>query len=126
MTGVWGWQLLGRSGEIRTYGTVHLWGDLDEQHEQAHRWAADRMCAELWRVEPRWERLSGWRVRVWSGQREAVAEAEEWLAVLRAGPLARVRDRVELLSRPVGRSLAKVHAPEVGRNRDAVTHTKSG
>ncbi len=96
----WRWQLLGRHGEIRNYGTTTLWGDLDEQVTLAQRWAAERMCAELWRVEPRWELLAGWRVRVWSGPHEVVAEAEEWLSVLRVGPLARPRDRVELLTRP--------------------------
>lgn len=104
MTGqVWQWRLLDGRGEAHAFGTVHLWGDTVEQQQAAERWAADRMCVELWRVEPDWERLSGWRVRVWCGQTEVVAAAEEWLSVLRVGPLARARDRVELLARQGGR-----------------------
>lgn len=98
---VWRWQVLGRSGEIQSYGTVDIWGDVAEQQHLAERWAADKMALLLYDVEPRWERLAGWRVRVFSDrhQCEAASEAEEWLTVLRGGPLARMADRVELLPR---------------------------
>lgn len=96
----WRWQMLDRRGEVHTYGTVDLWGDPDEQQRTAGRWAADKMALALWQVEPQWERLSGWRVRVWCDSSEVHADAEEWLAQLRGGPLARMRDRVELLTRP--------------------------
>lgn len=97
----WRWQVLDRSGEIQSYGVVDMWGDLAEQQHLAQRWAADKMSLLLYDAEPRWERLAGWRVRVFSDhhQCEAVSEAEEWLAVLRVGPLARMSDRVELLPR---------------------------
>lgn len=98
---VWRWQVLDRRGEIQTFGTIDIWGSPDEQQHLAQRWAADKMALMLYDAEPRWERLSGWRVRVFSDRHgaEAEAEAEEWLAVLREGPLARMADRVELLPR---------------------------
>ncbi|MEV1315401.1 hypothetical protein AB0J14_04870 [Micromonospora arborensis] len=98
---VWRWQVLDRRDEIQTFGTVDMWGTPAEQHDLAQRWAADKMALMLYDAEPRWERLAGWRVRVWSDRHglEAISEAEEWLSVLRAGPLARMSDRVELLPR---------------------------
>lgn len=107
MTGsVWRWQILGRHHEIRDTGTIQSWGDRDEQCRLADRWATDRMALLLWDAEPRWEKLTGWRVRVWSVEHgyETVADAEEWLRPLREGALARMRDRLELLPRtPVRR-----------------------
>jgi len=102
---LWSWQLLGRSGEIRDFGTIPMWGTPDEQRRLAGRWAADKMAVMLHDAEPRWERLAGWRVRVWSDVHsvEVWSDAEEWLSVLRAGPLARPADRVGLLSRPGSR-----------------------
>ncbi|MEU7978272.1 hypothetical protein AB0B63_07040 [Micromonospora sp. NPDC049081] len=122
---VWQWRLLDGRGEAESFGTVHLWGDTYEQQQAAERWAADRMCVELWRVEPDWERLSGWRVRVWCGQTEVMAAAEEWLSVLRVGPLARVRDREELLTRP-RHAPARNRLRHVGRTCDAVTYPLPG
>ncbi|WP_433460674.1 hypothetical protein [Micromonospora sp. CA-248212] len=106
MTAVaWSWQVLDGRGEVQTFGTVDMWGTVDEQRRLAGRWAADKMALLLYDVEPRWERLTGWRVRVWSDvhRAEVVSEAEEWLSVLRGGPLARMSDRVELLPRAAGR-----------------------
>lgn len=106
MTGVWRWQILGRHHEIRDTGTTRLWGDPDEQRALADRWATDRMALLLWHAEPRWERLAGWRVRVWSTEHdhEAVADADDWLRLLPGGVLARMRDRLDLLPRaPVRR-----------------------
>ncbi|MFD6565417.1 hypothetical protein [Micromonospora profundi] len=98
----WSWQVLDGRGEIQSFGTLDMWGTPDEQHRLAGRWAADKMAVLLYDTEPRrWERLAGWRVRVWSDAHgvEAVADAEEWLSVLRVGPLARPADRAVLLSR---------------------------
>jgi hypothetical protein len=76
-----------------------MWGLPEQQVELAKRWADDRFALLLFDVEPDYERLVGWRVRVWHGEREAVSCAEEWMETLRAGPLARKRDRVDLLPR---------------------------
>ncbi|MDG4792034.1 hypothetical protein O7626_40170 [Micromonospora sp. WMMD1102] len=72
-------------------------GAPQEQHEWAERFAAEKMALLFWDVEPDWERLAGWRVRVWCGDVEVVSCADEFLRTLRSGPLARKRDRVELL-----------------------------
>jgi hypothetical protein len=103
--GVWSWQVLDGRDEIQTFGTVDMWGTPGEQQRLARRWAAVKMALMLYDVEPRWERLAGWRVRVWSDVHgvEVVSEAEEWLSVLRGGLLARMSDRVELLPRAAGR-----------------------
>jgi hypothetical protein len=76
-----------------------MWGLPEQQDEMADRYAAEKFALMLLDVEPDYERLVGWRVRVWHEGREAVSCAEEWMETLRGGPLARKRDRLDLLPR---------------------------
>jgi hypothetical protein len=94
---VWQWQIHGRRGEVRAVGKLSVRGTPEEQHELAERFAAEKLALLMWDAEPEWERLAGWRVRVWCGDVEVVSCADEWLEMLRRGVLARKRDRLDLL-----------------------------
>ena len=85
-------------------------GPPEKQCEAAERLAAERMALLIWDVErrsvrrrraPEWELLAGWRVRVWSPHGDVSEHADDWLAVVRAGPLANRAARANFFAPPI-------------------------
>jgi len=107
---VWRWEVRDRRDEKRVFGSTTFRGSLEEQWAAAERLAAERMALLMWQVErqsvrrrraPEWERLAGWRVRVWSPHGDVSELADDWLAVVRAGPLASRWARARQFAPPI-------------------------
>lgn len=111
MNGVWRWEIRDKRGEIDSFGTLTLWGDANEQRQQADKAADDRIAVLLYRVEPDYCVLAGWSVQVRSDEHDhvAVSRADDWLKVLRSGVLAN-RIRRENWRGRQARRLAGSHA----------------
>jgi len=98
---LWRWEIRDRRDEIQTFGPLTCWGDPAAQCEAAARWARDRMALLMYDAEPEWERLAGWRVRVWSPHGDVSELADDWLAVVHAGPLASRWARARQFAPPI-------------------------
>lgn len=83
----WHWETRDAQGTVRAHGSFPMWGVPEEQKTDAELFVMKKMARLVWRAAPDYDRLQGWRVRVWSERLgfEAVTEAGEWLDVLRSG-----------------------------------------